>query len=380
MNPKASHSQEIGGVVWGIGMALQEATEIDHRYGRIMNPNLQHYHVPVNADIHEIETMFVEEDDTIVNPLGVKGMGELGHGRHSGGHRQRRLPRHGQTHPGSADYAGQAAVSEVDCMERYMNEVRALVEAFDAANVRGEQCALATVVSVEGSSYRRPGARMLVCEDGTSTGTISAGCLENDVIEHAKRVLRTGTAKLVEYNTASTSDEDSLGAGARLQRHRARAGRTARPEFTLHRGAAAFLRGAARRRVRIGRDRVSYVGIVLPGRRRAGARSSSTRRERRHENLSGELAAILEDKLRDVCARGNSAPALYDIDGVCAKFSSKRSCRPSPCSSSEPGMTRCRSSSWRVRWVGRRRSSTRKPARPAAPGLPSPTGSRSRVP
>ena len=78
INPKASHSQEIGGVVWGIGMALQEATEIDHRYGRIMNPNLQHYHVPVNADVHEIRTIFVEEDDTIVNPLGVKGMGELG--------------------------------------------------------------------------------------------------------------------------------------------------------------------------------------------------------------------------------------------------------------------------------------------------------------
>jgi xanthine dehydrogenase YagR molybdenum-binding subunit len=78
INPKASHSQEIGGVVWGIGMALHEATEIDHRYGRIMNPNLQHYHVPVNADVHEIETLFVEEDDTVVNPLGVKGMGELG--------------------------------------------------------------------------------------------------------------------------------------------------------------------------------------------------------------------------------------------------------------------------------------------------------------
>jgi xanthine dehydrogenase YagR molybdenum-binding subunit len=78
MNPKASHSQEIGGVVWGIGMALQEATEIDHRYGRIMNPNLQHYHVPVNADIHHVETMFVEEEDAVVNPLGVKGMGELG--------------------------------------------------------------------------------------------------------------------------------------------------------------------------------------------------------------------------------------------------------------------------------------------------------------
>ncbi|CAN5693299.1 xanthine dehydrogenase family protein molybdopterin-binding subunit [soil metagenome] len=78
LNPLASHSQEIGGVVWGIGMALEEATEVDHRYGRIMNANLQHYHVPVNADIHSIETIFVEEEDTIVNPLGVKGMGELG--------------------------------------------------------------------------------------------------------------------------------------------------------------------------------------------------------------------------------------------------------------------------------------------------------------
>jgi xanthine dehydrogenase YagR molybdenum-binding subunit len=78
ISAKTSHSQEIGGVVWGIGMALTEATEIDHRYGRIMNPNLQHYHVPVNADVHEIETIFVDEKDAIVNPLGVKGMGELG--------------------------------------------------------------------------------------------------------------------------------------------------------------------------------------------------------------------------------------------------------------------------------------------------------------
>jgi xanthine/CO dehydrogenase XdhC/CoxF family maturation factor len=94
-----------------------------------------------------------------------------------------------------------------------MNEVRALVEAFDGANAGGERCALATVVSVEGSSYRRPGARMLVCEGGASTGTISAGCLESDVIEHAKRVIRTGKAVLVEYDTASTSDEMAWGLG-----------------------------------------------------------------------------------------------------------------------------------------------------------------------
>lgn len=78
LNPKTSHSQEIGGVVWGIGMALTEATEVDHRYGRIMNSSLADYHVPCAADVHEVVTDFVEEDDPIVNPLGVKGMGELG--------------------------------------------------------------------------------------------------------------------------------------------------------------------------------------------------------------------------------------------------------------------------------------------------------------
>ena len=94
-----------------------------------------------------------------------------------------------------------------------MNEVRALVEAFDAARASGERCALATVVSVEGSSYRRPGARMLVCESGASTGTISAGCLEADVIEHAKRVIRAGEAVLIEYDTASTGEEIAWGLG-----------------------------------------------------------------------------------------------------------------------------------------------------------------------
>lgn len=77
INPKTSHSQEMGGIVWGIGMALQEQTEIDHRYGKMMTTNLADYHIPSNADVHKIETDFIEEDDKIVNSLGVKGMGEL---------------------------------------------------------------------------------------------------------------------------------------------------------------------------------------------------------------------------------------------------------------------------------------------------------------
>src|ERR687897_3462234 len=92
-----------------------------------------------------------------------------------------------------------------------MNEVQELVEAFDAAKGRGERCAMATVVSVQGSSYRRPGARMLVSETGGSTGTISAGCLESDLIEHAKRVIRADRPKLIEYDTVTTGDELAWG-------------------------------------------------------------------------------------------------------------------------------------------------------------------------
>ena len=68
----------MGGIVWGIGMALEEESVIDHDFGRIMNHSLAEYHVAVNADIHDIDVIFVEEQDDIVNPLGVKGLGEIG--------------------------------------------------------------------------------------------------------------------------------------------------------------------------------------------------------------------------------------------------------------------------------------------------------------
>jgi xanthine dehydrogenase YagR molybdenum-binding subunit len=68
----------MGGVVWGIGMALHEETAIDHKFGRIMNADFAEYHVPVNADVQDIKVIFVEERDEIVNPLGIKGVGEIG--------------------------------------------------------------------------------------------------------------------------------------------------------------------------------------------------------------------------------------------------------------------------------------------------------------
>lgn len=78
LNPKTAGSQILGGVVWGIGMALHEETAYDHRFGRIMNANIAEYHVPVNADIHDIQVIFVDEPDPKVNQFGIKGVGEIG--------------------------------------------------------------------------------------------------------------------------------------------------------------------------------------------------------------------------------------------------------------------------------------------------------------
>lgn len=78
LNEKTAHSQLMGGIVWGLGMALLEETVFDKRNGRAVNGNLAEYHVPVNADIGNIDVHVVHEDDPHVNPLGAKGIGEIG--------------------------------------------------------------------------------------------------------------------------------------------------------------------------------------------------------------------------------------------------------------------------------------------------------------
>jgi len=78
LNTKTASSQIMGSVVWGIGMALHEETLTDHNFGRVMNANIAEYHVPVNADVHDIKVIFVDEPDEIINPLGIKGLGEIG--------------------------------------------------------------------------------------------------------------------------------------------------------------------------------------------------------------------------------------------------------------------------------------------------------------
>jgi xanthine dehydrogenase YagR molybdenum-binding subunit len=101
LNPKTARSQIIGGVVMGLGMALHEESMLDHAQGRFMNHNFAEYHVPANADVPDIEVIFVDEHDD-ANALGIKGLGEIGIVAtpaavanavwHATGRRQRSLP------------------------------------------------------------------------------------------------------------------------------------------------------------------------------------------------------------------------------------------------------------------------------------------------
>jgi xanthine dehydrogenase YagR molybdenum-binding subunit len=78
LNAKTARSQFIGGIVWGVGMAMMEHTRVDEGSGRVLNNNLAQYHVPVNADIIDIDVAWVDGNDQIFNPLGARGIGEIG--------------------------------------------------------------------------------------------------------------------------------------------------------------------------------------------------------------------------------------------------------------------------------------------------------------
>jgi xanthine dehydrogenase YagR molybdenum-binding subunit len=78
LNPRTAHSQYMGGMIWGVGSAIHEQTAIDPRASRYVNANLADYMIPVNADVGEVHVIMIPEEDTAINPLGVKGIGEIG--------------------------------------------------------------------------------------------------------------------------------------------------------------------------------------------------------------------------------------------------------------------------------------------------------------
>ncbi len=102
INPRTARSQVIGGMVWGIGAALRELSEVDTRYGGFLNTDIAEYAVPVNADVPKIDVLFIDKPDSKINVLGAKGLGEVAMVgaaaaianavHHATGRRMRRLP------------------------------------------------------------------------------------------------------------------------------------------------------------------------------------------------------------------------------------------------------------------------------------------------
>ena len=88
-----------------------------------------------------------------------------------------------------------------------MSEITDVLEAIESLSAKGERMALATIVAVRGSTYRRPGARLLVPEDGAPIGNISGGCLEGDVADMARIVMEEGRARLAGWDLTADDDE-----------------------------------------------------------------------------------------------------------------------------------------------------------------------------
>ncbi|WP_256012176.1 xanthine dehydrogenase family protein molybdopterin-binding subunit [Desertivirga xinjiangensis] len=78
LNPKTARSQITGSMVWGISKALHEETILDEKLGKYINTNLAEYHIPVHADVNELDVIFADEPDELINEAGVKGVGEIG--------------------------------------------------------------------------------------------------------------------------------------------------------------------------------------------------------------------------------------------------------------------------------------------------------------
>jgi xanthine dehydrogenase YagR molybdenum-binding subunit len=78
INPMTARSQIIGGLTWGLGMALHEESVVDERFGHVQNHDFASYHIPANADIGQIDVAWIDEEDPHVNPMGSKGIGEIG--------------------------------------------------------------------------------------------------------------------------------------------------------------------------------------------------------------------------------------------------------------------------------------------------------------
>lgn len=191
-----------------------------------------------------------------------------------------------------------------------MKELQDILSAWRDAQEKGEETALATIVKVSGSTYRRPGARMLLTRGGRMVGSISGGCLEGDILEKSKEVLESGEPRLLEYDM--TADDDlvwGLGLGCNGSVHvfleRVPTGRPVEPMEALaecvHKNAALALATVFR---------VEGTDRARPGERLLLRPDGSPVWDVRDAELAGR---ILRDA-RDALEKGLSRVTTYTLD------------------------------------------------------------------
>jgi xanthine/CO dehydrogenase XdhC/CoxF family maturation factor len=196
-----------------------------------------------------------------------------------------------------------------------MRELQGIVEAAEEAERGGKTAILATVVQVEGSAYRRPGAHMLITEDGWRAGSISGGCLESDLLERARALTEAGQPALVTYNTTDAGDV-LLGVGLgcrgviRVLVERLAPGRTPDP--------MAFLRSCLRDR------RTGILATVFrlegPVSTRVGARLLLHHDGRVSGDIQdAELTALVEEDARKALAGERSMSGAYSLQSGAAE-------------------------------------------------------------
>jgi xanthine/CO dehydrogenase XdhC/CoxF family maturation factor len=196
-----------------------------------------------------------------------------------------------------------------------VHEIQALLEAFAALPGDSARAALATVVKVTGSAYRRPGARMLIAPDGRTVGSISAGCLDRDVCERAEKVMASGTPVLATYDTTAAGEDVwglGLGCAGLVEILIEPLGRDASADRVLH-----FLEARFRRR---------DAGVVATVFRSADAAVAVGSRliltEAGPESCGvedGRLAQALADEARHALREGRSRVKVVPVPGGAAE-------------------------------------------------------------
>ena len=218
LNAKTARSQMIGGVVYGIGMCLTEATVMDGRYARVMNADLAEYHVPVNKDVPPIDIYFGGRVRPTCQHDGREGRRRDRDYRCRRRDRQCDLPRDRRPRPRPADHARQGDVVGVAPVVNRGGGSGAVSE-LQAIVAGGRRGGAGRRVGFAGDGRPgsglgptvAPGARMLVTEDGGwQAGSISGGCLEGDVLQKAWWRTRDGQPVVATYDS-TVADDDTRG-------------------------------------------------------------------------------------------------------------------------------------------------------------------------